>query len=241
MYPALAFTAQDQPRVVADGIYLLQDAPLGIYYLACDVRCHDRANWAHVYLFDRGFEQHVSWDLEIADRQPRVAFYAGSQLNGGGHILYYAWCNNQCRRTASWQRHNLGLGALNGKHPDLELDRQGRPRVAYVLQDGYGIGYAWCNRHCESAQGQWQQRVVETSTKLARQYPIARPLICDVGLWESLAPALALDQAGNPRLAYDAAYHTRCLYDHDPDDDIPPVSQFWQLWHTVRAIYFPQK
>ena len=82
---------------------------------------------------------------------------------------------------------------------------------------------------------------METATRLERDYPIARPLICDAGLWESIAPTLALDRAGNPRLAYDAAYHTHCLYDHDPDDNIPPVYEFWQLWHAVRVTYFPQK
>jgi hypothetical protein len=238
-YPSLSFTTQDQPRVVADGGHLLQ-GPTGIYYLACDVNCEDHDNWERVYLFERGFEENVSWDLEIAGSQPRLAFYEGSQLNGGGNILYYAWCNNNCLNAAGWQRRNLGLGSLNGKHPDLELDGQDRPRLAYLLQDGGGVGYAWCSGNCESAQGQWQQRVVDTSTKLEKEYPVARPVICDAGLWDGIAPTLALDPAGNPRLAYDAAYHTRCLYDNDPDDNIPPIRDFWQLWHSVRVTYFPQ-
>jgi hypothetical protein len=238
-YPSLAFTVQDQPRVIAYGGQVLQGFPQGIYYLACEVDCHDLNNWEQVYLFDRGSEAEASWDLEIAGSQPRLAFYEGSQLNGGGNILYYVGCNNNCLNAAGWQRRNLGWGTLNGKHPDLELDGQGRPRLAYLLQDGGGVGYAWCNGNCESAQGQWQQRVVDTSTKLDQEYPIARPVICDAGFWDGIAPTLALDPVGNPRLAYDAAYHTRCLYDNNPDDNIPPVRDFWQLWHSVRVTYFP--
>jgi hypothetical protein len=239
-YPSLAFTNLDQPRIVADGGYLVNNAPLGIYYLACDGDCHDRSNWAHVYLFERGSESYVSWDLELNGAQPRLAFYEGSKLGGAGNILYYAWCNTTCLNQANWQRLNLGLGSLNGKHPDLELDGQGRPRLAYVLGNGSGVGYLWCQGNCESVQGQWQQKVVDTSATLEQKYPVARPSFCDAGLWDSLAPVLALDSAGNPRIAFDAAYRTRCLYDYDPNDGFPPVRDFWQLWHSVRVNYFPQ-
>jgi hypothetical protein len=75
---------------------------------------------------------------------------------------------------------------------------------------------------------------------LEQKYPVAKPSFCNAGLWGSLAPVLALDSAGNPRIAFDAAYHTRCLYDNNPDDNIPPVLDFWQLWHSVRVNYFPQ-
>lgn len=51
---------------------------------------------------------------------------------------------------------------------------------------------------------------------------------------------LALDPAGNPRVAYDAKYDTRCWYD-DPNDNLPPYLQFWQLRHAVRVMIFPQK
>lgn len=238
-YPSLAFTNLGQPRVVGDGLYLVQGQALGIYYLACDTNCGDSSNWQRVRLFERGSGPKVSWDLEVNGNQPRLAFYEGAQLGGAGDVLYYAWCNNNCLNAASWQRRNLGLGSMNGKHPDLELDGQGRPRLAYAVQNGGGIGYAWCTGNCESAQGQWQQRVVDTATKLEQAYPVARPPHCDAGLWDSMTPVLALDAAGNPRLAYDAAYNTRCWYD-DPNDNQPPFLRFSQIWHTVRVNYFPQ-
>jgi hypothetical protein len=210
-----------------------------MYYLACDTACNNRDNWQRVYLFDRGSENRVSWDLEMDGNRPRLAFYEGSQLGGGGDVLYYAWCDNNCLTKAGWQRRNLGLGSSNGKHPDLELDQQGRPRLAFIAQSGFSVNYAWCNNGCQSAQAQWQQRVVDTATGLDQAYPLARPPHCDAGLWDSMTPVLALDPAGNPSIAYDAAYHTRCWYD-DPNDNQGPFLDFWQLWHSVRVNYFPQ-
>jgi hypothetical protein len=239
-YPSLAFTDLGQPRVVGDGLYLVDGQELGIYYLACDTNCGDSNSWQRVRLFERGSGANVSWDLEMNGYQPRLAFYEGAQLGGGGDILYYAWCNDDCFNAAGWQRHDLGLGAMNGKHPDLELDGEGRPRLAYAVENGGGIGYAWCNDNCESTEGQWQQQIVDTATKLEEEYPMARPSQCDAGLWDSMTPVLALDWAGNPHLAYDAAYNTRCWYDDNPDDDQPAVLNFWQLWHSVRVTYFPQ-
>ena len=239
-YPSLALTSQGQPRVVGDGLYLLQGEPLGIYYLACDAGCDDGSNWERVLLFERGAGPKVSWDLEMDGDRPRLAFYEGGQLNGGGDTLYYAWCNDNCLDSGGWQSLNLGLGSQNGKHPDLELDGQGRPRLAYATQDGGGIGYSWCTGNCESDQGQWQNQVIDTATKLEQEYPVPRPVYCDAGLWDSLTPVLALDAGGNPHVAYDAAYQTRCWYDDNPDDNVPPVLQFSQLWHTVRVNYFSQ-
>ena len=46
-YPALAFTPQGEPRVLADAITLNSDDS-GIYYVACDQACEDGANWQRV-------------------------------------------------------------------------------------------------------------------------------------------------------------------------------------------------
>jgi len=116
-YPSLAFTDQGQPRVVGDGLYLLQGQPLAIYYLACDSNCDNSGNWERVPLFDRGSGVNVSWDLEMNGSAPRLAFYEGAQLGGAGDTLYYTWCNHDCLNADNWQGQNLGLGWSDGGIP----------------------------------------------------------------------------------------------------------------------------
>lgn len=238
-YPSLAFTSQGQPRIVADGLYLVNNQPLGIYYLACDGGCDDADNWNRAILFDRGSGPNVSWDLEMNGNRPRLAFYQGA-LVGGGDILYYTWCNSNCLNGGNWQGRSLGLGTSNGRGPDLELDGQGRPRIAYSLYDVGGLGYSWCTGTCESAGGTWQHRQVETRANLYTAWPVAYPLNCTGGLWDGLTPSLALDGAGNPRFAYDAVYHAQCLYDDPYDNDPRPYFRFHLIERAVRIHFFPQ-
>lgn len=239
-YPSLAFTSQGQPRVVGDGLYLLQGQPLGIYYLACDSNCHLSGNWQRVRLFERGSGVYVSWDLEMSGSSPRLAFYEGAMLGGAGDALYYAWCNSNCLNAGSWQRKNLGLTKPDGRHPDLELDPQGRPRIAYALYNAGGLGYSRCTGACESASGAWQHQTVETRANLHTAWPVAYPPNCSGGLWDGLTPSLGLDGAGNPRFAYDITYHAQCWYDDPYDNDPVPVYRFHLIQRAVRVRYFPQ-
>lgn len=237
-YPALTFTAQGQPRLAAD-VSALNSDDSGIYYAACDTACADGANWARVRLFDRGSGTAVSWDLEVdAQGRPRLAYFDGSYINSGGEILYYAWCDADCLNVAAWQALDLELAKGTGKHPDLELDAQGRPRLAHLVQGGSGLGYAWCDANCNTKAG-WKEQVLETEAALSTAWPVARPGHCDAGFWDSKTPVLTLDPAGQPRIAYDSAYETRCWYD-DPNDNLPPYLTFHQLWHTVRLHLLPQ-
>lgn len=239
-YPSLAFTNQGQPRVVGDGLYLLQGQPLGIYYLACDSNCDDSSNWQRVRLFDRGSGANVSWDLEMNGSSPRLAFYEGAQLGGAGDTLYYTWCNSDCLNGDSWQGINLGLAQSDGQHPDLELDTQARPRLAYALYNAGGLGYSWCTGNCESAGGAWQHQTVETRANLYTVWPVAYPPHCSGGLWDGLMPSLALDGAGNPRIAYDTTYRAQCWYDDPYDNEPQPVYKFHVIARAVRVNYFPQ-
>ncbi len=239
-YPALAFTGDGRPRMVA---YLI---PLGggddgIYYFACDAGdCGDGVNWQRVGLYARGNGTSASWDLELdSANRPRFAFYQGENINGGGgwEKLHYIWCNENCLNVANWGNAEVGLPMRNGENPDLELDSQGRPQIAYIMQGGGGSGYSRCSGACETQQPQWQHRVLDTATSLETDYPVAIPPTCQTGMWDSIAPVLALDPAGQPRLAHDAAYDTNCLVDDNPNDNTPPRWQSWPLRRSVRVVF----
>ncbi len=237
-YPALAFTPAGEPRVLADVITLNTDDS-GIYYAACDDQCDDGANWQRVRLADRGSGTEVSWDLEVDGQgRPRAAYFDGSYINNGGEILYYVWCDGDCLNGAAWHGLDLELAQRTGKHPDLELDAQGRPRIAHMVSGGGGLGYAWCNANC-GVKASWQEQVLETEAALSAAWPVARPGHCDAGFWDSKTPVLTLDPAGQPRISYDSAYETRCWYD-DPTDNLGPYLKFHQLWHTVRVQILPK-
>ncbi len=237
-YPALAFTSQGWPRVVADLSPLASSGePAGIYYLACETGCENGENWGRVGLYNRGSGVTVSWDLEL-DRQdrPRLAYYQG-EGDEKGDQLYYAWCEgSNCLDLAGWQDVNLGLGLTNGQHPDLELDREGRPHLAYLTNGGGGVGYSRCTAACESEGGAWRHQTLETAADLETAFPVPIPSHCDAGLWDSLTPVLALDPAGQARVAYDTVYEARCAYD-DPFDNLPPGTRFEHVRRSVRLIW----
>jgi hypothetical protein len=240
-YPSLAFTKAGQPRIVADVIPLAENGERAqaIYYLACDADCDNESNWGRVKLAERESGPTPTWDIAIdANDRPHVAFYQGDNTAGSGERLHYLSCAANCLDAASWRDANLGLPQEDGVGADIALDAQGRPRIAYVKGSVSDLGYSWCNNDCAAANN-WQHIVVETGEALEQQYPVARPVTCDAGFWEMKAPVLALDSAGSPRIAYDAAYQARCLYD-DPTDTAPPYHRFHQVWHSVRATFFSQ-
>jgi hypothetical protein len=237
-YPALTFTSQGQPRILSDGVSLQDETFL--FYLTCDNNCNLPESWHNVPLWERGSGMNVSYDLELnAQNQPRIAFYEGAKLNGEGDRLYYAWCNSACLNGNNWFGSNLGLAHSEGRGPDLELDAAGHPRLAYALYSEGGLGYSWCNNNCESANANWQHQAKETASYLYNVWPVAYPTHCDGGLWDGVAPSLALDSAGNPRIAYDTTYHARCWYNYDTGEWEP-----WSVMHliqrAVRVVYFPQ-
>ncbi|MAT99734.1 MAG: hypothetical protein CL608_21550 [Anaerolineaceae bacterium] len=237
-YPALAFTPQGQPRVVADGVSMQDE--FFLFYLACDANCQLPSSWQSAPLYDRGSGPNVSYDIEIdGNGRPRVAFYEGAKLGGQGDRLFYAWCNGSCLNSGNWQRKDLGLGSSDGRGPDLELTAAGKPRLAYALYNAGGLGYSWCNNNCESTTATWQHQVSESRSALYQAWPVVYPEHCDGGLWDGIAPTLALDSAGNPRIAYDTTYHARCWYNPDTGE-WDPWSEFRLVQRAARLLFFPQ-
>jgi len=237
---SLAFTRDGQPRILANVIALAQNENTnGIFYLWCDLDCGAAGSWQRTLLVPRGYGQNPSWDLELDQNdRPRAAIYFGSFDDGGGNFLIYVWCDENCSLADSWFYNDPGLGARNGLHPDLELTINGSPRIAYMHGNTSGLGYLSCDVNCESDDPQWRATVIETAQDLATEWPVPRPSGCDAGLWSTQSPMLALDAAGNARVAYDARYDTRCWYD-DPADNQPPYTRFEALWRAVRGVAFP--
>lgn len=239
--PALVFAADGSPRVVAglgplDDPAWYNDPPL--YYFACNADCGDEASWQRTKISGDAGGAYPSWDLALdsADR-PRVAFFSYQGSDEGAEKLFYLQCDANCTSGGSWQKLDLGLPSGAGTGANVELDRVGRPRIAYLRN--HDLGYSWCDANCANAAS-WQHRVVETSADLDAQYPIARPFTCDAALWDTYAPHLLLDAAGQPSVAYEGSYKARC-YDPDPTDPSkPPVYEFREIWHSVRVTFFSQ-
>jgi len=188
-----------------------------------------------------GSYPHPSWDIELdANERPRIVIFTGDGLEPETleQRLLYLWCDTNCLDAEPWQFNNLGLGRQDGEAPDLELDRQDRPRIAW-MEDTGDLGYSWCNAACETDTPQWQHKIIETEAMLKQDFPQAIPLHCDADVWEGLAPVLTLDAADNPRIAYDVPVQARCLYD-DPNDNQPPYHRFMPVWRSVRLTFFPQ-
>lgn len=244
--PSLAFTSTGQPRVIsrvfaknADG----SEAPTGLYYYECNSGCDQTANWKRVFLIPTGTGAlpHPSWDIELdANNRPRVVIFTGTDLSPDTfeNRLLYLWCNSSCLNADSWNFNSVGLAREVGESPDLALDAQGKPRIAWIDIAG-DAGYSWCNTACESDAPQWQSKTVETEAALRQNFPQAIPSGCDSDVWEGLAPVLSLDKNGNPRIAYDVSVEARCLYD-DPNDGQPPYYKFIPVWRAARLTYFNQ-
>jgi hypothetical protein len=130
---------------------------------------------------------------------------AAVDANGGMHFAY------------------VGYAPDDGEDPDLELDRQGRPRIAYHSTIAATLNYLWCNNACESNQGQWMTTLVEPNETLDASFAPPVPPACDqAGGLSGYRLALALDGQGNPRIATDALRSLRCAYSDPSDPSKPP-------------------
>jgi hypothetical protein len=203
---SLTFTSAGQPRFVAVGIPSSTNES-ALAYILCDAACDNPQNWGGAYLYERG-GGHASFVLRLdSNDRPRIAFYQGSLSNGLGHRLHYVWCDHNCANGQSWEGTSVGLETLDGQDPDLALDAQSQPRIAYRNVLGDSLAYAWCDAVCTSATASWQQRVVEPSSVLDAAWPIPPPANCTRAFWfGGFRPSLALDGAGKPRIAYDAEH-----------------------------------
>jgi hypothetical protein len=248
-YPVLTFTADGRPRFVARLYALNLDgtpAPDGLYYFTCEGQCEQAASWSRMYLLPTGGGSvpHPSWDLDLDSAgNPHVALFLGDTIKPEEFInqLIYVFCDTNCLDSSENWHYNLVLNAKGpGQGADIEVDSQGRPRMAWISNLG-DLGYAWCNADCKGETAPWQQQIVETEEQLRAENPQAIPLHCRNDLWNGYAPTLALDGAGNPRIAYDVAVSADCYYDDTPGNPSdPPTQRFEAIWRGAHLTYFPQ-
>jgi hypothetical protein len=246
--PSLAVDAEGRPRLLArifgwneDGT----DAPEGLYYLACDAGCRDAGNWERVWVTETGGGSYPSptWSLALdPGGRPRVALFAGDGMEPAelSHTLLYLWCDagEACLVSDEpWFGTVIATDAV-GESAALAITPEGRPRIAF-LNDGAELGYAWCDKRCETQEGgAWDGFVVETQATLSAERPTAIPLSCDAELWNGVAPHLALGPEGRPVVAYDVSVQSRCLYREwgAPGHEIG--YEFHEAWRGARVVTF---
>jgi hypothetical protein len=229
--PALAFTSAGRPRVM--GFTAANDGQGNdiVSYSACDTGCLSSSNWGTTTVGQPGLanDEVVSLRLDSHDR-PRIALYFLSAE------ALYGWCNANCLSSTNWASVPVVPTAEDGGDPDLQLDSQDHPRIAFHTTVnppggvGVGLGYAWCDANCESSQASFQRLLVENSNPLNRDWPLVRPANCIYASWlAGYLPSLALDAAGNPRIASDSLFVASGCPDGTED-----------LHTGVRVAYFNQ-
>lgn len=248
-YPALRFAPDGRASFIARVYALNLDgspAENGLYYYSCATDCATAASWSRLFLLPTGggAVPHPSWDLALDSAgRPRIALFLGDSITPEEFVnqLLYVACESGCLETGeNWSFSRVLNVKGAGQGANVELDGQGRPRIAWIDTAG-DLGYAWCNTACASETASWGRQIVESEAQLRQEHPQAIPGHCRNDLWNGLAPALALDQAGNPRIAYDVAVSADCYYDTTPGDPSdPPTVRFEPIWRGVHLTYFPQ-
>ncbi|MFN8444729.1 MAG: hypothetical protein U0175_28345 [Caldilineaceae bacterium] len=245
-YLSLAFTNQGQPRLVTAEYYPYLDTTDTVWrmgYFECNDMCDQGFLWSAVAIYDRGTGPVPSADLAIDGAgHPHVAFYQETTdgiLPGGGHmpipphLIYLTCTESNCLNAMNWNGIALNTGDNNGAAPDIELDAQGHPRIAYTLGATGGLGYSWCNGDCLNSTGQtWKHGIIETRAQLQAALPKSHPNHCDSGGWTALTPTLIVPNTGHPHVAYDATYIAHCQHGNTWHDDV--------LMRAVRVVSFTQ-
>lgn len=222
----LAFGPNGQPRL-AWTTFNSETITQQLVYAECEQNCHIVDNWSAIAVADTASASVTHWtvfDLAVATTgKPRLALYTGTGAGGSlaPNSLYYLACDAaQCAADQVWSALRLLPGTQGEDGVALALDSQNRPRIAYhaPLAAGFGLFYAWCNANdCATATQGWQAQEMEANEEIDAELPIppwpgcafpqCNPPIppCTMSFWDGgVRPALALDAAGHPRIAYDA-------------------------------------
>jgi hypothetical protein len=238
--PVLATTPDGKLRLLAT-IYPFDERgnqlEYGLYYLACDSFCIDKASWSRTRVIHPGSGSYPNpgWDIEVLDDgRPRVALFAGDGLEQSDldNQLIYMWCDTDCTAEDAWNGSIVGWEKEAGESPDLELNDRGQPRLAVLGKHG-DLAIVSCEEKCETNDGQWNAAYVEETTVAAADRPTALPFHCDGEIWLGFMPRLAL-LGDTPWFAYDLVVEARCLYHVINEPDPSPTAVFHELWRGSR-------
>jgi hypothetical protein len=202
---SLGFSPTGQPRLAFG--FFDEDQNLYLSYIQCEANCTDGANWGGTTLVQIHGSAKYNLAVDSAGR-PRMAVYTGSYAYApfSSLELFYLWCDSTCELSESWFFAGAGLPSGSGDGVDLALDGQDRPRMSFETA-GQGLGYAWCTANCQSDNAFWLSQEVESQASLANNYDVLPVHRCTVSTWfNGQRSSLALDSAGNPRIAYDAQH-----------------------------------
>jgi hypothetical protein len=180
-----ALDPEGRPRFLYfDGYTTRPDGVFGnaMYLLLCDTGCTNPANWRATLLPEPYRDHHTQ--LAIGpDGRPRVVAVTDP---GEGTWLVYGECTAACAATSDWSAPVVLIHLPSGpgdRDWSFALDAAGRPRIA-AQPLARPIHYLWCDAACDTSDG-WDGYVLTFSN--ADTYP-----------------ALALDAAARPRLAFKA-------------------------------------
>lgn len=231
---SIAFTPEGAPRI-ATYVYNPDDFTFTIAYLECNNQCGSAESWTLTPFYKEGYDPSMVLRIDSQGR-PRMAIYQDNRLA-------YAWCNADCSTAGNWDSAYIGLAPGDGQDPDLAFDSKDLPRISFkagsVPKDGgmgFGLGYAWCERSCQSDRGLWRHTLVDDSGNLEHDWPRPRPANCTVASWVGgFRSSLSLDSNGNPRIAYDSEHWYSSCYGS---------TYYYPDVHTdakgVRLVYFNQ-
>lgn len=202
---SLGFSPNGLPRLAFG--FMDANSDLYLSYAECNSGCTDGANWAGTALVQ--IHGSAKYNLAIdGSGRPRLGVYTGSYAYDPfpAQKLLYLWCDTACNTAQGWSFADTGLSYGSGDGIDLALDIQDRPRMSFETA-GQGLGYAWCDANCESDSADWQNQEIESQAALADNYEVLPIHRCTVSTWfNAQRSSLALDTAGNPRIAYDAQH-----------------------------------
>jgi hypothetical protein len=246
----LALSPSGQPRLVVTS-YDSENILTYLVYMECDTGCGNVSNWRVVRLLDTvsaSVEEDASYHIQTdSSGRPRILYYTGTGSGGTlpANVLYYLSCDaTDCTQLQNWFVLDLNFPYFHGEQGvALAIDNQDHPRIAYHAQltAGFGLYYAWCNTNCNDSAADWHTQKIEPSEQLDQElpippaegcpFPVCDPPIpaCTLSFWDTgVRPSLALDSAGNPRIAYDV--------DHNQGGNCPPYSDT----RLTRFILLPQ-
>lgn len=202
---SLAFSPEGYPRLAFG--YFDANSDLFLAYAQCDTNCTDGGNWVGTALV----QVHGSAKFNLAVDsygKPRLGVFTGSYAYDPfeSQSLLYLWCDSGCSAAQNWYFSDTGTAYGSGDGPDLVLDKNNRPRISFETST-QGLGYAWCNTNCNSDEAIWQSQEIESQESLADNYEVLPIHRCTISTWfNGQRSSLALDPAGNPRIAYDAQH-----------------------------------